>query len=168
MTIASFAYSVYLTSTNQGVAYFSTFTRMWEFGLGGLASFAAPAIANLPRRRVAAHTALTAVGTAAIVAAFFVINSDTPFPGYAAALPVLGTVAVVRWGGSTFATTVGALQPTAVLGRISYALYLWHWPLIILVPFVTLQPLGTTHKGSVFVLALVLALIRRRAVHMIW
>ena len=164
VTIASFAYSVYLTSTNQGVAYFSTFTRMWEFGLGGLASFAAPAIANLPRRRVAAHTALTAVGTAAIVAAFFVINSDTPFPGYAAALPVLGTVAVVRWGGSTFATTVGALQPTAVLGRISYALYLWHWPLIILVPFVTLQPLSTTDKVSVFVLALSLSWLSTRLV----
>lgn len=153
VTIASFAYSVYLTVSNPGVAYFSTFTRMWEFGLGGLASFAVPAIANLSRRRVVVHTVLTIAGAVAIIASFFVIDSGTPFPGYAAALPVLGTVAVVRWGGSTFAAVVGSVQPAAVLGRISYALYLWHWPLIILLPFVTMRPLSNTDKYLIFALA---------------
>ncbi|MGH3457890.1 acyltransferase family protein [Aeromicrobium sp.] len=164
VTIASFAYSVYLTASSPDVAYFSTFTRMWEFGLGGLASFAVPAIANLPRRRVAAHTLLTIAGAVAIIASFFVIDSGTPFPGSVAALPVLGTVAVVRWGGSTFATTVGALQPAAVLGRISYALYLWHWPLIILLPFVTVRPLSNTDKYLIFALAVTISWVSTRLV----
>jgi peptidoglycan/LPS O-acetylase OafA/YrhL len=154
VTVASITYCLYLTSINPGVAYFSTFTRMWEFGLGGLASFAAPAVAGLARGRAVAHAAATLGGGLAIVVSFFMIDSRTPFPGYAAMLPVLGTFAVVRWGGSTFATALGSLQPAAELGRISYALYLWHWPLIILVPFITLRDLGTTDKLIILVLAI--------------
>ena len=153
VSVASLVYCLYLTTTNPGVAYFSTFTRMWEFGLGGLASFAAPAVAGLTRRRATAHAAVTLSGGLAIVVSFLLIDSGTPFPGYAALLPVLGTVAVVRWGGSTFATTIGALQPAAELGRISYALYLWHWPLIVLVPFITFRDLGTTDKLLILALA---------------
>ena len=154
VSVASIAYCLYLTPINPGVAYFSTFTRMWEFGLGGLASFAAPAVAGLARGRAVAHAAVTLAGGLAIVVSFFVIDSHTPFPGYAAMLPVLGTAAVVRWGGSTFATVLGALQPAAELGRISYALYLWHWPLIILVPFITFRDLGTIDKLIILVLAI--------------
>lgn len=164
VTVASFAYCIHLTATNPGVAYFSTFTRMWEFGLGAIASFAAPGIADLSRRRATAYTALTIAGSVAIIVSFFVIDSGTPFPGYAAALPVLGTALVVRWGGSTFATTIGSLQPAAVLGRISYALYLWHWPLIILLPFVTLRPLSTADKVLVFALAVALSWLSTRLV----
>ena len=154
VTVASIAYCLYLTPLNPGVAYFSTFTRMWEFGLGGLASFAAPAVAGLARGRAVAHAAVTLAGGSAIIVSFFVIDSHTPFPGYAAMLPVLGTAAVVRWGGSTFATVLGALEPAAELGRISYALYLWHWPLIILVPFITFRDLGTIDKLIILVLAI--------------
>lgn len=154
VTVASIAYCLYLTPRNPGVAYFSTVTRMWEFGLGGLASFAAPAVAGLARRRAVAHAAVTLAGGLAIVVSFFVINSSTPFPGYAAMLPVLATGAVVRWGGSTFATVLGALQPAAELGRISYALYLWHWPLITLAPFITFRDLGTIDKLIILALAI--------------
>jgi peptidoglycan/LPS O-acetylase OafA/YrhL len=164
VTIGSFGYSLYLTSVNPGVAYFSTFTRMWELSLGGLASFAAPAVLNASRRTAAAHTALTLIGGVAIVVSFFVIDSHTPFPGYAAALPVLGAAAVVRWGGSTFATTIGALQPAAVLGRISYALYLWHWPLIILLPFITFRPLNLADKLMIFALAVSISWVSTRII----
>ncbi len=164
VSLASFGYCLYLTAVNPGVAYFSTFTRMWEFGLGGLASFAAPAVVGLTRGRATAHAAVTLAGGLAIVVSFLLIDPATPFPGYAALLPVLGTVAVVRWGGSTFATTIGALQPAAELGRISYALYLWHWPLIILVPFITYRDLGMTDKLLVLAMAVSLSSVSTRLV----
>ncbi len=157
ITVASFIYGVHLTNTNPGVAYFSTFTRMWEFGLGGLASFAVPAISGLSRRRANIYTVLTVVGGAAAALSLFVIDSQTPVPGYAAALPVLGTVVVVRWGGSTVAAWLGALPPVALLGRISYALYLWHWPLIVLPPLITFHPLTTVEKLMILIVSITIA-----------
>jgi hypothetical protein len=162
VTVASFVYCLHLTRTSPGVAYFSTFTRMWEFGLGGLASFAPPAIVGLSRRRVTLHTIVTLAGGAAIVAALFVIDGQTPFPGRAAALPVLGTVAVLRWGGATVAAWVGALPPVALLGRISYALYLWHWPLIVIPPLVTLRDLTTVEKLAVLAASIAIAWVSTR------
>lgn len=157
VTVGSFVYGVHLTETNPGVAYFSTFTRMWEFGLGGLASFAVPAITGLTRRRATVYTAITVVGGAAAFLALFVIDGQTPFPGYAALLPVLGTVAVVRWGGATIVAWLGALPPIALLGRVSYALYLWHWPLIVLPPLVTFHPLTTGEKLTILVVSITIA-----------
>jgi hypothetical protein len=70
---------------------------------------------------------------------------------------VLGAVAIVRWGGSTFASWLGALPPVALLGRISYALYLWHWPLIVIPPLVTLSDLTTTSKLVVLAVSIAVA-----------
>jgi peptidoglycan/LPS O-acetylase OafA/YrhL len=162
VTACSFAYCLHLTSTDPGVAYFSTLTRMWEFGLGGIASFAPPALLASSRRQVGLHTVLTVAGLAAVVAALFVIDARTPFPGSAAVLPVLGATAVVRWGGPTIASWVGALPPVAVLGRISYALYLWHWPLIVLPPLVTLRDLTTTSKLVVLAVSIAVAWVSTR------
>jgi peptidoglycan/LPS O-acetylase OafA/YrhL len=162
VTVASFVYCLHLTRASPGVAYFSTFTRMWEFGLGGIASFAPPAIAGLSRRRAALHTVLTLAGGTAVVAALFVIDAQTPFPGSAAALPVLGAAAVVRWGGSTIASWLGALPPVAMLGRISYALYLWHWPLIVIPPLITLRDLTTTEKLAILVASVTIAWVSTR------
>jgi peptidoglycan/LPS O-acetylase OafA/YrhL len=157
VTVASFAYSLHLTRISPDLAYFSTFTRMWEFGLGGIAAFSPPAIVGLGRRRATAHTVLVLAGGAAVVLALFVIDGRTAFPGHAALLPVVGTTAILRWGGSTVASSIGALPPVAMLGRISYALYLWHWPLIVIPPLVTLHDLRTTEKLVVLAASLALA-----------
>jgi peptidoglycan/LPS O-acetylase OafA/YrhL len=157
VTVVSFAYCVHLTRTSPDLAYFSTLTRMWEFGLGGLAAFAPPAIAGLTRRRATGHALVVLGGGALLVASLFVIDGDTPFPGSAALLPVVGTVAIVRWGGSTAVSWIGALPPVALLGRISYALYLWHWPLIVIPPLVVLRDLTTPEKVVVLAASIAIA-----------
>jgi hypothetical protein len=96
------------------------------------------------------------------VSALFVIDSETAFPGIAAALPVVGTVVVVRWGGATVAAWIGALAPVAVLGRISYALYLWHWPLIVIPPLVTFHALTTGEKLLILVASITIAWLSTR------
>ena len=139
LTVAcSLGYSIWLTATTPGVAYFSTFTRAWEFGAGALLAY--PGSSRRP------HRAVTWVGVAAIVAACVLFDSQTSFPGFAAALPVLGAVVAIWSGrGSTF-NRFGELAPVALLGRVSYAAYLWHWPLIVLLPYVTHRSLGTVDK----------------------
>jgi peptidoglycan/LPS O-acetylase OafA/YrhL len=150
LTVAcSLGYSIWLTATTPGVAYFSTFTRAWEFAAGALLAYAGSS------RRP--HRAVTWLGVAAIVAAFVLFDSKTSFPGVAAALPVLGAVVVIWSGrGSTF-NRFGELPPVALLGRVSYAAYLWHWPLIALLPYVTHRSLGTVDKVEIIAATVVLA-----------
>ena len=150
LTVAcSLGYSIWLTATTPGVAYFSTFTRAWEFGAGALLAYSGSS------RRP--HRAVTWLGVAAIVTACVLYDSKTSFPGFAAALPVLGTVVVI-WSarGSTF-NRFGELAPVALLGRVSYAAYLWHWPLIVLLPYVTHRSLGTVDKIEIMAATVVLA-----------
>jgi peptidoglycan/LPS O-acetylase OafA/YrhL len=150
LTVAcSLGYSVWLTATTPGVAYFSTLTRAWEFGAGALLAFVGAS------RRL--HRTLTWLGVAAIVAACLFYDSKTSFPGVAAALPVVGAVVVIWSGrGSTF-DRFGTLPPVALLGRVSYAAYLWHWPLIVLLPYAMHRSLGTTEKVGIIAATILLA-----------
>ncbi|RZQ60121.1 acyltransferase family protein [Amycolatopsis suaedae] len=128
---ASLLYSVTLTATDQPVAYFDTATRMWEFALGGLLALAVDRI-TLPR---AVRVALGWLGVAGLVSCGLVLQVGTVFPGYAALWPLLSGAAVIA-AGST-GSRAGAdrwlsARPVRHLGDLSYALYLWHWPVLVL------------------------------------
>ncbi len=135
LVAASFAYSLYLTAANPAAAYFITPTRAWEFGAGGLLALVAQTDFGSARVRAAVSWA----GLAAIAVASATFSGETPFPGVAALLPVLGTLAVI-WAGAPSLrwapTPLMARRPVQFLGDISYSVYLWHWPLLILAPFV--------------------------------
>ncbi|WP_181436348.1 acyltransferase family protein [Curtobacterium sp. MCBD17_008] len=147
---ASLAWSVVQTQTSPGVAYFSTATRAWEFALGGLA--ATLPVPTTGRRRVALLRATgTWAGVAFLVASLAVLDGGTPFPGSAALLPVLGATLVVLLGGGTALESIGRWAPVAHLGRTSYAIYLWHWPAIVLAPFVLGRDLDLTGRVVVLV-----------------
>ena len=141
----SLAYSVYATAQSAGIAYFSTFTRAWEFAAGALvavlgAKACAPKGGLLPA--MGAWLGLVAIAGSAVG-----FNAELPFPGAVALVPVIGTM-LVLW---THAT--GRYSPLCLLshpvmrftGDHSYAIYLWHWPVLILAPFV-LQDFFAVHK----------------------
>ena len=90
--ISSLAYSVYSTEHEAGAAYFSTLTRVWELALGG--ALAIVPASWLQLHRLAAVT-LASAGLAAIAWSTVRFNHDTLFPGYAALIPTLGTVAII-------------------------------------------------------------------------
>jgi peptidoglycan/LPS O-acetylase OafA/YrhL len=134
LAVASFGLSLYWTSTSPAWAFFSPVTRAWELAAG---AFLAVGLLRLPRRtpRLLASLAVWA-GLALIVAGVLAISDETRFPGLAALLPVLGSVLVILGGmnGPTLPGRLLASPPARYVGRISYSLYLWHWPIIILVP----------------------------------
>jgi peptidoglycan/LPS O-acetylase OafA/YrhL len=131
---ASLAWSIHQTNVAPTSAYFSTLTRAWELALGAIVAIAAPHLKELSRRFgvwIAAH------GLIAIGAAAFIYTPTTPFPGYAALLPTLGSALVIVGGLAAGMDRVGVgralgVQPLRFVGDRSYAYYLWHWPVLIL------------------------------------
>jgi hypothetical protein len=81
----------------------------------------------------AIHRSLAMLGLALIVASCFALNADG-FPGYKALLPVLGSMLVIQFAGTGGCVVASMLSFPAIrfIGRISYSLYLWHWPVIVL------------------------------------
>jgi len=138
--LASFAWSLLRTGAEPQSAYFSTFTRAWELAVGAGVAIAVHAGRTLKHRRGA--EVLAWGGLVAILVACLVFDETLPFPGYAAALPVLGTAAVLyagahlgpQSGGATSAARLLSLRPMRAVGDWSYSLYLWHWPLLIVPP----------------------------------
>jgi hypothetical protein len=129
--LASLAYSVYDTRINPAGAYFVTTTRIWELGLGGLLAFLPERLGRpLGRQGWLGWAGLAAVGTS-----LFLVRGTSVFPGAIALLPVVGTMALIA-GGSAAArygtAPITSVRPMVFLGGISYSLYLWHWPLIVL------------------------------------
>ena len=124
--------SVNQTASDPTLAYFSTFARAWELVAGALLATLLPAIHRLPGTL---RAALSWAGVAGIALAALTFDATTPFPGNAAMLPVLSACAVIA--GGVGAPPLGAwnllgVRPLRFLGDISYSLYLWHWPVLIL------------------------------------
>lgn len=132
IAVVSLGYSIHERGSTG--SYFSTFARAWELALGALLAIAfAAANRSVP---TIVRTLAGWVGLAMIIAAGVSYSSSTPFPGYAALLPTVGTVLVIV-GGVGGATSFGAgrllsLWPMRYIGDRSYTLYLWHWPVLIL------------------------------------
>ncbi|MBV6703100.1 acyltransferase [Kitasatospora aureofaciens] len=121
------------TQTSAPFAYFSTASRLWEFAAGACAALLAGLAAG--RRVDRALRLLGWGGLAAVVVPIFLYDRNTPFPGTAALLPVLGAAAVLLAGPgrALTATDAGRLlatRPLRAAGRLSYAWYLWHWPVL--------------------------------------
>ena len=132
IAIVSLAMAVALTARGTPWSFFSLPTRAWEFAAGGL--LVCLARRATPSRRERTRF-LGVAGLAMIVAAAYVINDATPFPGVATLLPVAGTMALLFSGDGRGRSPVAAVlghRGPQWLGRVSYAWYLWHWPLMLL------------------------------------
>lgn len=164
--VGSFAYSIYLTATLPELAYFSTFTRAWEFAAGAMLSVLLSG-EKAASSRVANNPAFFWVGLALMTAPVFLFDSKTPFPSFWAAIPVLGAVLVLFGGQSTSRLVprrLFAVKPIQFVGDISYSLYLWHMPLIILAPWILYRDIGNKDRVVIFAIAVVLGWLSKRFV----
>jgi peptidoglycan/LPS O-acetylase OafA/YrhL len=152
-TAASLAYGIAHTTSDPAAAYFVTPTRAWELGAGGLLAL----LVQRERSPLWARAGLAWAGLAAIAVAAATYSTATPFPGVAALLPVLGALAVIRAGApaAAWAPTRGyALRAVQAIGDRSYGIYLWHWPLLILAPYVLHHGVDTPTASGILMLTL--------------
>ncbi|TWX40254.1 acyltransferase [Frigoribacterium sp. ACAM 257] len=159
VALASLVVSIAMTGYDAGVAYFITPTRVWEFAVGGLLTF----LRARPVRSAVPESTVRWAGVAAMTAGALAFSAATPFPGWFALLPVGGAALfllapLVRAEG---ATPVVVWAPLSWLGDISYSLYLWHWPLIVLLPFVTGEALTTGNKAFILCASIVAAAVTK-------
>ena len=126
ISIASFLFSLYQTSVEPIWAFYSLPTRAWELGVGALLLYI-PARIKFSQNYLWIALALFIYGT-------FIFRDSTPFPGTAALVPVFATAislaAVHSW--PKILNRVGTHRVIQWLGEISYPLYLWHWPLLVI------------------------------------
>jgi len=147
----SFSWAMYLTASDVNAAYFSTFTRVWELGVGALVAICGPWLFRIPDR---IRPVLANVGLAGVAASLFLIDGTVQFPAPWAALPVVSTAVVIAafHGGEVRNMSMLTNPVARWFGDTSYTLYLWHWPVIILL--LAVMPEGVTFYVTALVLSL--------------
>lgn len=122
--ILSLGYSIYTTYQDHNKAYFLLASRAWEMLFGGLA-FLYPVQLKKQRHRIG----LQLFGLMLIFSSYFLISEHTPWPGYMALIPVTGAYFIL----------ISNIQHNPLInnlifrniGKWSYSIYVWHWPLVI-------------------------------------
>ena len=153
---------MWLTTANEPWAFFSLPTRAWELGLGALLAVGAGRLARLP---ALAATTAGWLGLGLIAAGGLLIDTSTPFPGLAALLPTVGCALAMlpgMVGRDSLPVRLLGWAPARFMGRISYSLYLWHWPLLVLPLAVAGGSLPLVARVGLMVLAVPIAYASQR------
>ncbi len=157
LMVASLAWSIYGSFHFPDFSFFLIPSRIWELILGVM-------LALLPKRQTAKpwlDNLLGWSGLAAIVYAIFFFDVNTVFPGYAAVLPCLGA-ALLIFSNSPSPNSTGLLlgtKPLVFIGKISYSLYLWHWPAIVFLKYTFISEVSSFHLVGALVFSFVIAVL---------
>jgi peptidoglycan/LPS O-acetylase OafA/YrhL len=155
--VLSFMVSLYLTYNSPTAAFYSPWGRFWELGTGGLLAYLQ---LNSP---VGSKDKLWSnvqgwLGAALLISSFFFISKADPFPGWLALLPVFGAALLIAAGPqAAFCRYVLSNRVFVFIGLVSYPLYLWHWPLLIIPKIALGDNLTSITKAGLLGLSFILA-----------
>lgn len=125
LVACSFAYSLHLTETSPTAAFYSPLSRLWELGIGCLVAYS-----DRRDRKMAQGETVAVVGCAMMAIAIVFVRDSRHFPGFQALLPTIGAALVIQARSTGWVGSVLGSRPMVGLGKVSYPLYLWHWPLL--------------------------------------
>jgi len=154
LALVSVAYGYWLTQHEPSIAYFSTPARIWELMLGGIIAFL-PVIKNYDLKLLLPH-----VGLAMCLYSVFFIGSDG-FPGWHALIPTIGAVLIILGGVGRAESRLSfdklfSVRPVQWIGDISYSIYLWHFPFIVILPVLFKLDMDGPH-AKLFKLGIIVA-----------
>ncbi|OBJ34737.1 acyltransferase family protein [Mycobacterium colombiense] len=147
LTVASFVYAIIAHQQDQSAAYYNTFARGWELLLGALVG----ALVTRVRWPRWVRTMVATVALGAVLSCGALIDGVQQFPGPWALVPVGAAMLLILVGANLqggrlpLPNRILATRPLVELGTMAYALYLWHWPLLIF----WLSYSGHKHAGFV-------------------
>jgi peptidoglycan/LPS O-acetylase OafA/YrhL len=162
--LLSFGYAEYLVAVDTSAAFYLLPSRAWELILG--AAMAEPRIRNF-RISPGLTRAVTYVSLAALLLPMVLYSDATPFPGLAAVPCCLGTAGLLwsgRRGAGTVAQEALSSRIPVAIGRISYSLYLWHWPIYVFLVYYEAGQIGWMGRSAAFSLTFLLAALSWRFV----
>ena len=132
---ASACWCILGTPHHRAATFYLLPTRAWELLIGSLWAVYAPKNGKLQSSRYG--WLFQFVGMISIVSAFMLVANDDNFPSYFPVFPCVGTLLILIYGSSPGPIkSVLSASPVVYVGRISYSLYLWHWPVIVLLKYV--------------------------------
>ena len=160
----SFGLSLYMTAQYPISAFYLLPPRAWEMAAGALLAIVHH---DAPHTRTIAGRATDVAacfGLAAVIASTLLFDERTPFPGWAALLPVIGTAVLIQTRHAAINTRLLGAVPFVFIGRISYSWYLWHWPLMALARRASDVPPSSQQMLLVALCSLVLGIVSWRFV----
>jgi len=134
--VVSLALSQYWSHSQPAAAFYLLPSRAFELLIGALL---AVLLRQENKQTRVVNQCLASLGLVFIVAAIFLYHDHMPFPGVAALLPCLGAAAIIYAGATQHPARISwvnrllAMRGLVIVGLISYSLYLWHWPILVLV-----------------------------------
>jgi peptidoglycan/LPS O-acetylase OafA/YrhL len=159
--LGSLALSIALTTVQAPWAFYSLPTRAWQLGLGALVALYGPSLLRLPSLPLAFGGWL---GLALLGIASLTFDPAGGYPGFAALLPTTGVALVILAGGRRGGPgRLLAFAPLRLLGRISFSLYLYHWPVLVLAS-IALGDLSDEVRWGFVALSVVMAAVSWRVV----
>jgi len=166
VVLLSLLYSVVETSRSVPTAFFSPVTHAWELAFGALIAVGGPWLAARRSQYGGLGLALAAGGYLVLLAATWFITDTTTWPGLTMLVPGLATGAVII-GGSLRESPLRSFTDAPVvqwLGRISYSLYLVHWPLLIIAAQYAIRPLALWAELLLVLASIALAGLLQRTI----
>lgn len=174
VTIFSLLISIFLTKDHPSYSYYLPVTRIWELLSGSLiyiyshstqSFISTPFISRFKCSRFLSANLLAIFGFLSIVFSSFFISNNDQFPGYLALLPVIGAGSLILSGPNSKVNAIVLSHRLMVyIGKISYPVYLWHWPLLCFFQIVFCESLGVYLKLSLVLLSLLIGSITHHIV----
>jgi peptidoglycan/LPS O-acetylase OafA/YrhL len=134
----SFIYSIFSIYRNSKFAFYFPLCRFWEMAIGGIIAHK-----NIKISSSFANNMLSFVALITILVSSFTLDEQNLFPGFWALIPTLGAACIIQ---ANYESIINkyllSSKPFVLIGKISYSLYLWHWPLLVFSR--TFYPEGST------------------------
>ena len=132
--IISLSLCILLTPSHRSATFYMLPTRLWELVGGAILAVAASKKILPPAPKSPEVVLLPSV--ILIIVSFFLIENTQYFPGILPIFPCLGALGILLYGNQTgIVKTALSVWPMVYIGRISYSLYLWHWPVILFLKY---------------------------------